>query len=494
MRDRYRDPDASREADITATPTVDYSKKYWVQLAVGMGIFLGTIDGSIVNVALPTLVETFDTSFAAVQWVALGYLLVMATLVLGVGRLGDMVGKKPIYAAGFAVFTFGSVLCGVAPGVGWLIGFRLLQGVGAAMIFALGFAIITEAFPPTERGRALGVNGAIVSLGIVTGPILGGLLIESLSWRWIFLVNLPVGIVGTLTALRFVPDVPPPGGQRFDFPGAATFLAGLLTLLLGLTLGQDLGFTHPTILSLLLAAAVALVVFIRVERRVEQPMLDLTLFSNRLFTTNLVTGWITFVGVGGVLVLLPFYLESVLGYGPRRVGFLLAALPLALGVIAPISGALSDRHGARIVTVVGLAIQTAAYALLVRLGTGTGAWEFALLTVPVGVGIGVFQSPNNSAVMGSVPPQRLGVTSGMLTITRITGQIAGISVLGTLWAARAIAGSGGIEAAQAPPAAQAAALRETAAVVALLTAIGLWLAWRGLVAERRAADADAPPV
>ncbi|HEU4464145.1 MAG TPA: MFS transporter, partial [Gemmatimonadota bacterium] len=167
---------------------VDYSQKWWVMLAIAMGIFLGTIDGSIVNVALPTLVRDLATTFPVVQWVVLAYLLTLATLVLGIGRLGDIVGKKTIYASGFAVFTLGSVLCGLAPSVGWLIGFRIFQGLGAAMIFALGFAIVTEAFPREERGRALGITGAIVSVGIVLGPTLGGLLIDSLGWRWIVFV------------------------------------------------------------------------------------------------------------------------------------------------------------------------------------------------------------------------------------------------------------------------------------------------------------------
>jgi MFS family permease len=192
---------------------VDYSRKWLVMAAIAMGIFLGTIDGSIVNAALPTLETEFGTSFAAVQWIVLGYLLVLATLTMGVGRVGDMRGKRPIYTAGFAVFTVASTLCGLAPGIGWLIAFRVVQGIGSAMIFALGFAILTEAFPASERGRALGLAGTLVSIGVAIGPALGGLIIDTLSWRWIFLVNLPVGILGTWTAWRFVPDVEPPGAS-----------------------------------------------------------------------------------------------------------------------------------------------------------------------------------------------------------------------------------------------------------------------------------------
>jgi MFS family permease len=212
-----------------------------------MGIFLGTIDGSIVNVALPTLADEFGTSFGVVQWVSLGYLLTQATLTLAFGRLGDMFGKKPIFTTGFAVFTAFSVLAGLAPTIPFLVAARVFQAVGAAMIFALGFAITTEAFPATERGKALGINGAMVSLGIIIGPVLGGLIIDLASWRWIFLVNLPIGIVGTITALRFVPMTRPNARQRFDWLGAGLFFVGLLSFLAALTYGQESGIADPLV-------------------------------------------------------------------------------------------------------------------------------------------------------------------------------------------------------------------------------------------------------
>ena len=203
---------------------IDYSRKWYVFAGVAMGIFLSTIDGSIVNVALPTLVQELDTHLATVQWVVLAYLLALGTLMLSMGRLGDMIGKKSIYVVGFVIFTLGSVLCGLAPNVYWLIGFRVVQAVGGAMIMALGMAIVTESFPPSERGRALGLTGSMVSIGIVLGPTVGGLILSALSWHWIFFVNLPVGIVGTLMVIRFVPARRPAGRQRFDLAGAADLL------------------------------------------------------------------------------------------------------------------------------------------------------------------------------------------------------------------------------------------------------------------------------
>ena len=379
----------------TAHP-VDYSRKWLVMAAIAMGIFLGTIDGSIVNAALRTLELEFDTTFASVQWIVLGYLLMLATLTLGVGRLGDMTGKRPIYTAGFAVFTVASTLCGLAPDIGWLIAFRIVQGVGSAMIFALGFAILTEAFPASERGRALGLAGSLVSIGVAIGPALGGLIIDTLGWRWIFLVNLPIGIVGTWTAWRFVPDVEPPGGERFDFIGAAAFCVTLLSMMLGLTLAQDRGFDDALVIGLIVVSVAAMTLFITIERRVAHPMLDLTLFSDRLLSANLFTGWLVFVALAGFLVLAPFYLQDVLGYDTKTMGLLLAAAPIALGVVSPISGAVSDRVGPRPVLVAGLVVLTAGYIGLTTLGVDTSATTWLLLVVPVGIGVGIFQSPNNS--------------------------------------------------------------------------------------------------
>ena len=455
-------------------------------IATGSGIFLGTIDSSIVNVALPTMAKELDTTFAAVQWVVVAYLLTLATLVLSVGRLGDMLGKKRIYTTGFAVFTFGSVLCGLAPTIGWLVVSRIVQAIGAAMIFALGMAIITQAFPPSERGRALGISGALVSIGIVIGPSLGGFIVDQWSWRWIFFVNLPIGIFGTAAARRYVPDVPPPGGQTFDFKGAGVFFVSLFSVMLGLSLAQSRGFGSGLVLGLLITGTVTLAAFVMVERRVNQPMLDLALFRNRLLTINLLTGWMTFFAISGLFILVPFYLENVLGATPRQVGLLIAPAPLLLGLSAPVSGAISDRVGPRRVLVVGLAVLVGAYATMQLLRVDSPPWLIMAVMAPAGLGMGIFQSPNNSAVMGSASAARLGVTSAMLTTTRNTGQLTGIAVLGAFWALRVSYHFGAtIDAQVAPAAAQAAALRDVGLVNTALVTIALALSLWGLVEERR---------
>lgn len=467
---------------------IDYSRKWYVFAGVAMGIFLSTIDGSIVNVALPTLVQELDTHLATVEWVVLAYLLALGTLMLSIGRLGDMIGKKPIYVTGFVIFTLGSVLCGLAPNVYWLIGFRVVQAIGGAMIMALGMAIVTESFPPSERGRALGLTGSMVSIGIVLGPTLGGLILSALSWHWIFFVNLPVGIIGTLMVLRFVPVRRPAGRQRFDLAGAMIFFTGLLAVLLAVTLGQELGFGDGRVLLLLAVGAAAIAGFVALERRVKQPMLDLEMFRNRLFSINLVSGLMTFISMSGTTFLIPFFLQGVLGYEPRQMGLLMATVPLAVGVVSPLSGALSDRVGTRPITVAGLAVLMAGFYSLTTVAADMTPLGYVLRFLPVGIGLGAFQSPNNSAVMGAVPRERLGVASGLLSITRIVGQTTGIAMLSALWAGRVAVHYGAPLAEGAnttSAAAQVAGLHDIFLVIVGLIGFGLALSVWALVQERR---------
>jgi len=469
-------------------PTADHSKKWYVLAAVGMGVFLATIDGSIVNVSLPTMEKSFQTDFALVQWVVLAYLLTVTTLMLGIGRLADIYGKKPIYTTGFIIFTIGSVLCGLSPSIYPLIGFRVVQAVGAAMIMALGMAIVTEAFPRSERGRALGISGTIVSVGIAVGPTLGGFIVQNLSWHWIFFVNLPIGMIGTFMVIRFVPDFKPPGGQRFDYWGALTLCVSLLSLLVALTIGQRAGFGDSAVLILIATFAVFLGVLIVIELRMDQPMIDLRLFRSELFSVSLTTGFIIFICLSGSLLLMPFYIQNVLGHDPQQTGLLMATVPVALGIIAPISGSMSDRFGSRPITVAGLAVLSIGFLAVSSLGAETTTLGYVLRFLPVGLGMGIFQSPNNSAIMGAAPRDRLGIASGMLAVTRTLGQTTGIATLGALWAGQTLkyAGEvlpGGATAAQIF--AQVDALRDTFVVVSVLILFALLLSIWGLREERK---------
>lgn len=416
------------------TDQPDFRHKWLVLLSTGSGIFLTTLDTSIVNAGLPTLSQYFNADLASVQWVVLSYLLTVTTLMLSIGRLADMVGKKRIYNLGFIVFTFGSAMCGLSSTLTMLVASRVLQGVGAAMVMALGMAIVTEAFPPGERGKALGINGSIVSMGIIAGPSLGSLIIDQFSWHWVFFINVPVGIIGTLLVHRFVPHYTPKGRQIFDVLGSLLMFIGLLGLLLALTFGQTLGFQDTRVITLFAVFIFCLIWFIKVESIAGQPLIDMNIFRNRLLTINLATGFLTFVAVGGHNILMPFYLQNVLNMSLRMMGVMLIIQPAVMGITAPFSGKLSDKYGSRPIVVIGLIVLLFAYASVSTLQADTPWWGFMLRMLPIGLGMGIFQSPNNSAVMGSAARERLGVVSSMLSVTRTLGSTTGIAVMGSIWA------------------------------------------------------------
>ena len=401
--------DSRLRGDDDWVPTQDfmersYSNKWMILGAVSLALFMGTMDGTIVNVALPTLVETFGTNFPTIQWVVLSFLLGVSVLMLSVGRLADMIGKKRIFMVGLAVFVVGSALCGLSPTVYALIGARLVQSVGAAMLLALGVAIVTETWPPEERGKALGFSGGVISLGVVVGPTAGGLIISALSWHWIFFVNIPLGVLALFLVWRYVPPLlPKPNRERFDLLGAFVFGAGLLAFLLALTVGQELGFTSRWILLLFAVAVVSLVAFLLIERRVRFPMIDLSLFRNIRFSLNLTTGALTFVGIAAVVFLLPFYLQLVLGLPVLQVGILIAIVPVVLAILGPLAGSLSDRFGTRPVSVVGLTLLVIGYLTASTMNADTTPAGYVLRMLPIGLGMGTFQSPNNSAIMGAAP-------------------------------------------------------------------------------------------
>jgi EmrB/QacA subfamily drug resistance transporter len=460
-----------------------------VLFAVAASTLLATIDGSIVNVAFPTLVDELGTSFNVIQWVALAYLLTIATLTMSMGRLGDVAGKKRLFVAGIAIFTIGSALCGLAPDVSWLIGFRVLQAIGSVLILALGAAILVEAFPPGERGKALGWIGTTVSLGIVSGPVIGGILISAFDWRAIFFVNIPVGIAAVYLALRHVPNRPPIRGQRFDIGGAVLMSLALFSLSLALTLGQDLGFGSTIAVTGFMVSALVAAAFVFVELRIDSPMLELRLFRNPMLSVSVATGFLLFSCVSATFFLLPFYLEGVLGFDVGQVGLLLGVAPLMMGLVSPISGTLSDRFGVRRLTLLGLVLISAVYVGFTTFDTDTSALHYLVLAVPLGIGFGVFNAPNNSAIMGSVPPEYMGIGGGLLTITRLLGQITGIAVLGSIWATSVAADSNGSlppeGASAASPAAQVAGLHTTFLVAAVTLAVSVVIGAWGRRRERR---------
>lgn len=415
-----------------------HPKRWWILSAVALGTLMGPVDGSVVNIALPVITRSFGTTLPVAEWVAMAYLLVTASLLLTWGRLGDMYGHRRTYLAGFVVFTLGSVLCGAAPGIGWLIAFRAVQAVGAGMMMAASPAIITEVFPSSERGRALGFNAVAVAVGLSLGPVLGGLLVEHFGWRSIFYINLPIGIAGTWWAARVLPP-PPSRIQRaaFDIPGAVTLFVALFSMLLALSQGEAWGWGSPATVGLLAAGAAGLAGFVALERRVAAPMVDLGLFRDRVFVLANVSSLANYLAQSCVTFLLPFFLQYALGIAPDRAGLVMLGFPFAVLFVAPAAGYLSDRFGSRWLAVVGMAVVTAGVYSMSRLGPhSSGAEVFWRLAV-IGLGSGLFQTPNNSTIMGSVPRSRLGIAGGMLASMRYIGMVLGIAVSGAVFAAKA---------------------------------------------------------
>lgn len=474
-------PDA---IDGDATPNTpqapaDDGSKWFVLAAVGSGIFLSTLSGSIVNVALPTLADEFDAEFEMVQWVVIAFLVTTAALLVSMGRLGDTIGKKPVYLTGLCIFTVGSVLCSLAPSLGWLIAFRMVQAVGAAMTQALGLAIATEAFPPEQRGLAVGYAGGLVSLGVVAGPTLGGALLGSLTWRWIFAINVPIGLVAVALVIRLVPNRRPTHRRPFDLRGAALLVIALTAPLLALTRGQAQGFAEATVLALVVAGIVASTTFVVVERRTPHPLIALDLFRNPTFTSGLVSGLFVFAALGGVLLLLPFYLEDMLDYSTVEVGLLIGLVPVLLAVIAPVAGAASDRWGTAPLTLGGLSVMMAGLLFMGRLTLETTTLGFVLIVVPYAAGLGLFQSPNNSAILGAVDPEALGAASGLLSVTRNLGTTIGTAVIGAIWTASVAARSGDVAGqgpTDAPLGDQVSGLQDTLVIVALALAVPIAIA------------------
>jgi EmrB/QacA subfamily drug resistance transporter len=401
---------------------------------VWSGLFMTTLDASIVNIGLPTIARAFSTPLSGtIEWVIIGYLVVAAALLLTVGRVSDMVGRTPIWMTGLGLFTVASVLCGAAPSLSLLIMARLLQGAGAALLLATGTAMLTDAVPPDQRGRALGLGALAIGLGTSVGPSLGGLITEHLSWRWIFYVNVPIGLLAFVAARRFLPRASGRKQGRFDPVGAPLLGVGVAALTLGLSFGGEWGWASPRLLGTLAVGVVALAGALLAEGRVADPIIDLTLFRNRAFSSAIASMTLSMLALFSVGFLLPFYFEELRGFSTAHSGLLLTPLALALGVVAPIAGAASDRLGSRLIAPLGLAINTVALLLLARLDATSSTWDIAWRLALAGIGQGLFQAPNTRALMDAAPATEQGEASGLLATARIGGQALSVAVAGAVF-------------------------------------------------------------
>jgi EmrB/QacA subfamily drug resistance transporter len=395
----------------------------WKALAiVNLGSLMGSIDATVLVIGFPSVARELGASLVEMVWVLMIYLVMGTALVLSLGRLSDMKGRKRLYTAGFAVFILGSGLCGFAASGLQLVLFRALQGVGGAMLIANSFAIVSDAFPPAERGRAFGVNTIVWGAGSVLGIALGGFILAITTWRWIFWINLPIGVVATVIGILVLREsVTPDPRETFDFPAAFLFVGGLISLLFGVTQGILSTWTAPLTLGPMLLAAPLLAGFILWELRVSRdPILPLSLFRSWTFSASLLATVLQGLALFATNFVLMIYFQGIRHVSVLNASYLLLPLFAALMIVGPIGGRLSDRYGARFLSTLGLAVQASALLLLSQLTAATPLSQVAVYEGLLGVGGGLFFPANTAAIMSSAPRNRFGVASGAMMTFRNT--------------------------------------------------------------------------
>jgi EmrB/QacA subfamily drug resistance transporter len=400
-------------------------RRLWVTLNISVGIFMSTLDASVVNISLPTITQALNTHVKAVTWVVVAYLIVITGCLLLMGRLADLLGQKRIYLFGLCTFTLGSALCGFSPTVYFLIGSRMIQGFGASALMAIGPAIMTTAFPDKDRGQALGIVGSVVSAGFLTGPILGGFLVEHMGWRSVFFVNLPIGAIAIFMTSKFLERKQRTKEVRLDLLGAFLIFCFVTFLLLFLNRVSE----GPTLLllawfSLTLAC---FIFFIFSEFRSPSPLVDLNVFRRRLFVSSLGTSLLSFWMSAAHTFVAPFFLQNILAFSPSKVGILIFPLSLTVMVLAPLGGRVSDRVGVRIPATIGLTVISLTIFSFTFLNSHVSDYQIVWRHVVIGIGIALFNPANNSAIIGSLPREKIGLASSFLALSRNLGMMIGIA-------------------------------------------------------------------
>ncbi len=420
------DPERAERIRTAVEGNTHGKNKWAILITVLVMTFMSTLDSSIVNVALPVMQKSLGVGLDSIQWVASIYLIAICATLLVFGRLGDLFGKVWLFQAGVAVFAAGSLLCGVSHTFEMLLVSRVVQGIGAAAAMANNMGIITESFPARERGRALGLLASFVALGMMCGPVLGGFIVSVLPWEYIFLINVPVGVISLLVGFKTLPHVRPDRtGKTFDALGAVLLVPGMALALCSVTLIER-GFSWQLV-ALLALGAVLLVAFVAQERRAAQPLAQLSIFRSAVFNINVITCVISFVAIGATEIVLPFYFQDACGFSPSVAGLLFAVIPLVNAVVGPLSGNISDRIGCHIPTTVGLGV----YAVgIFAVGTLVQDSPMPLIigfVALMSLGTSMFQSPNNSLFMGAAPEDALGFVGSVASLSQNMGMALGIS-------------------------------------------------------------------
>lgn len=411
--------------------------KWHTLIAACLGLGMLMIDTFVVNVAFPAIGRDFKADLSTAEWTVSGYVLVVGVFPVAMGRLGDIFGRRRVYLAGLTTFVLASIACGAAQSIEQLVVFRVIQGIGAAAMMPGTLSIITQAFPPQERGLAIGIWGGVSGLGLIAGPILGGLLVRGDNWRWIFLVNLPVGLIALLLAVRFVPESRDESAPRtVDWPGLGLLSAALFLLMFGVTRANDAGWTSPGILASFAAGAALLPAFVAVERRVRHPLIDLSLFKSITFVAACLSAFLFSAAVFGSQPYGSLFLQNTWGFSPLRGGLAFIPSTVLVALMMPVSGVIGQKLGPRLrlVVVAGSVCVALSFLWMLRLDSGSGYVDGLLPAFLIrGVGIGLVMSATSLAVMSAVPPARSGLASGTLTMARNIGTAMGVAVLGAVF-------------------------------------------------------------
>lgn len=406
--------------------------RWWILAAVGLFTFMSTLDASIVNIALPVISRDLKVPMNQAEWVVSIYLIVICSLLLLFGKLGDSLGKIKIFRIGTVLFVLGSLFAGFNGSFPLLLGARVVQALGASMTMAANNGIIAEVFPFSERGRALGMIGSFVALGSIAGPGLGGIVLAHLPWGYIFWLNVPIGLFTIIVGQMILPKDITMSHEKIDRLGATTLALFMVALFVGIFLGQEIGFTDPIILGLFVIALVVGFIFVRTENRQPRPLLSFSLFKNGAFTMSLLCGFLIFVTNFFFNVISPFYLENARQLAPNVAGYILMAFPIVQVIVAPVSGTISDHIGPELITFVGLVLILLSQIGYMLVDLSTPIWLFVAMVGVVGLGNGIFQAPNNTIVMNAVKPSDLGIAGGMNALVRNLGMVVGISFATTV--------------------------------------------------------------
>ena len=413
--------------------SIKHNNMWLILIATCLFTFMSTLDGSIVNIAMPTMSKDLAISMNEAEWIVSVYMITICCLLIFWGRISDTIGKIKIFKIGTLIFILGSLFCGISSTLEMLLISRIIQATGASMTMATNYGIITENFPPEMRGRSLGVLGSFVSLGSIAGPGIGGVIIQKYTWHYIFLINIPIGIFAFVLGYFVFPkskkkDIP----LNLDYLGFILFDMFIISLFMGIFIGQVIGFTKLSIIILFIIAVCTFVGFIIREKGAKNHLIDLTIFNNKSFSVGLTCAILIFSSNLFMNTLLPFYLQDTLKLSSLMSGFILMCVPIAMVIVAPISGALSDKIGAEGLTFLGLFIVSISQLLFILIGLKTTISHLVLLTLLAGTGVALFQSPNNSIIMSSVEHNHLGIAGSINSLARNIGMVTGLSLSTTI--------------------------------------------------------------